>query len=110
MGFTGQSIADGQLPSFQNAIYTVPPGTRAIINYIHLHNTGTIPETVTIWLKRSGSVARVFISEPSLEADTTLFPLEPSEEFTLSPGDAIEARTTTAATVDYFITGALETF
>ena len=109
MAFVGQSLADGQLPSSQAAIFTVPASNRAIVNYIHLHNTGTGPETVTLWLKRSGSTARVFIREPALEADATLFPLEPSEEFTLSAGDTIEAQTTTATTVDYFITGALET-
>lgn len=108
MVFKGQSIADGQLPNSQSAIYTVPANYRAIINYIHVHNTGSSPESVTLWLTRSGSTARVLIKEPALEMDTTLFPLDPSEELSLSAGDAIEAQTTTAATVDYFITGALE--
>ena len=108
MAFKGQSIADGQIASSQAAIYTVPANYTAIINYIHLHNTGISPETVTLWLKRSGSTARVFLRIPALEPDVTLFPLDPSEELTLSAGDSLEAQTTTATTVDYFITGALE--
>lgn len=108
MAFAGQSLADGQLPSSQAAIYTVPANYRAIVNYIHVHNTGSAPETVTIWVKRSGSTARILVREPALSIDTTMWPLEPSEELTLSAGDSIEAQTSTATTVDYFITGALE--
>lgn len=106
MAFTAKSLADGQLPSSQGAVYTVPGSTKAYVRNLFLYNTNAASQTITLWVKRSGGTARKFRTA-ALATDESADVLE--SPLVLSAGDSIEAVTTTATAVDYFIAGVEET-
>jgi len=109
MSFVGKTLADGQLPTTQTALYTVPASTRAIIKSFDLINNIATVQTVQIWIKRSGGTSRRAVNVGSLSIDERIEALSDGESWTLAAGDSIEGMTTTAAAIDYTITGAEET-
>jgi tagatose-1,6-bisphosphate aldolase non-catalytic subunit AgaZ/GatZ len=102
MAFTGQLLAEGQLPSSKGTLYTVPGATTAYVRTIRVHNTNAAGQTVLIYVKRGTS--RIF-SRAVLAQNETLVVDDP---VSLEAGDLIEGQTTTATAVDYVITGAEE--
>lgn len=106
MAFIGQILAEGQLPNAKATLYTVPVATTAYIKFINAFNTaGT--ETVIFYVKKSGSSSRI-LGQAVLTVDQQTRMIDKDETITLGAGDEIEGETTTAATVDYLITGVEE--
>jgi len=106
--FTAQSLDNGFVSNSQAAIYTVPASTVLYLNSLSLFCDTATPQTVQLYLKKSGGTARKWqryvFSEQYDHADAA-----EGSRITLSAGDTIEAVTTTASVVAYFITGVLET-
>ena len=101
-----KQLADGQLPAAIGDLYTVPASTQALIKTIKAVNTNTTAETVNIYLTPSGGTARRIIPKAlSLGAG---YLLVVDDELTLEAGDKIRGDTTTAAKVDYTISGVEE--
>jgi hypothetical protein len=105
--FVGNILATGQLPAAKATLYTCPVATHAYIKFINAHNTaGT--EALFFYTKKSGGTSRI-LARGTLNVNEQLRVIEKDETLNLGPGDEIEGHTTTAATVDYVITGVEET-
>jgi len=101
-----KSLADGQLPATTGDLYTVPASTRALIKTIKVVNLNTTAETINLYLKPSGGTARCIIPKNlSLGAG---YLLVVDDELTLEAGDKLQGSATTAAMVDYTISGVEE--
>jgi hypothetical protein len=107
MAFVGSILANGQLPNTKTTLYTVPALTVAYIKFINAHNTGVGSETVIFYVKKSAGTSRV-LGRAVLAANEQSRVIDKEETITLGAGDVIEGQTTTAATVDYLITGVQE--
>lgn len=105
MAFVGQSIADGYVRSFQNPLLTASAAT--IVNYIRFLNESSTAQTVSVYIRRSGSDARLQSRSAGMAQYATLEPLSDNQEIVLSAGDAIEASTTSEQAVNYVICGAV---
>lgn len=106
--FTGKSIADGQVSNAKAAIYTVGAATVGFVKQVTFYNTNAAVQTLEVWIKRSGGTSRQR-RRFTLAQDESVDLLDDGESIELSTGDAIEARTTTAAAVDYMVLGVEET-
>lgn len=100
-------MAEGQLPNAKGTLYTVPANTVAYVKFFHVENTNTIAESIRIFVKpgatsRSGGRA---VLEPGEFARF----VDKDETIVLEAGDLIEGFSTTAAVVDYIISGVEET-
>ena len=105
--YTGKSLADGQVAIAQTAIYTVPAATIAFVKQIRFFNTNAVTQLVEIWIKRSGGTARKQ-AQFQLDQNEAADYLEEGGTLELSAGDAILAKTGTAAAVDYMVLGVEE--
>lgn len=108
MAFTAGSLADGQVAAAAAAIYTVPALTKGYLKTLALFNTNAASQTIILRIVRSGGTPRkwkryVLAENESAEA------IDPGASLELSAGDAITAESTNATSVDYAITGVLET-
>ena len=108
MAFAAGSLADGQLPNSQGAIYTVPASTKGYIRNLLLLNINATTQTIDLYIKRSGGTSRQF-RRLTLAQYESASVIEGEEAILLSPADAIEAVTTTSSAVNYFVGGVLET-
>lgn len=106
MAIAPKVLAEGQLPNSKTTLYTVPGATTAYVRFINANNTGATEEVVQFFV-RPGAASRR-LGRYSLLANETARVLGQGEVITLEAGDLIEGQTTTAATVDYVITGAEE--
>jgi len=107
MAFTGKSLADGTVANTQTAIYTVPASTVAYISGISLYCNTATPQTVAMYVKRSGGTARL-IAHYIFSQQHDHVPNVLDDRLVLAAGDAVEAITTTAAVVPYVVTGVEE--
>lgn len=103
---TNLPLADGQLPDSQGAIYTSPAGTKSLVRKFTLANTNATAQTIDLYIDVSGTPR--FIRRIELLQYESVDVLTDDEEIVLDGGDAIEAVTTTAAAVDYYLGGATE--
>lgn len=101
MATTGKILANGQLPAAKGTLYTVPVATRAIIRNVTLAVIANPPQTVVLYVKKSGGTSRK-IGQAELGTDE--FAHEEGIE-TLEAGDEIEGQSTNAASTDYTILG-----
>jgi hypothetical protein len=108
MAFVGNILANGQLPNAKGTLYTVPALTTAYVKFVNAHNTGGGSETVLFYVKKSAGTSRV-LARAVLATNEQSRAVDKEETITLGAGDQIEGQTTTAATVDYLITGVEET-
>jgi hypothetical protein len=106
MAFTGQALADGQLPSTKGTLYTVPGATTAYIKFMSVFNTNAAQQTVIIYANVSGTSRE--IARFVLEQNEWARVIEKDEALVLEAADLIEAETTTATAVNYLITGVEE--
>lgn len=107
MAFSAQALADGQLPDVQGAIYTVPFSATAYVKQLLLFNANAATQTIDLWLNTSGTPRRWH--RVVLEENEAAPLLDHGESLQLESGSSIEAVTTTAAAVDFTITGVVET-
>lgn len=107
MAFTAGSLGSGQIASSQGVLYTVPALSVAYLKSLSISHTSATPQTVIIYLKESGGTARryrTFVLNEDESADV----ISPGSSIQLSAGDTLEAETTSATTVDWFLTGVVE--
>jgi hypothetical protein len=108
MAFTAKILAEGQLPNAKGTLYTVPASTKAYVKFLNAHNTaGGGIETIIFYVKKSGSTSRL-LATGLLNFMEQLRAIDKDEALELGAGDIIEGQTTTAAKVDYTITGVEE--
>lgn len=106
VGRAGQSLADGQVATTTGTVYTSQDVYTMIRSWCFF-NTNAITQTLNIYMTRSGGTRRqlyqVSLNQfQSFDIDTA------GEVLCMSPGDILEADTTTATAVDYMITGQTE--
>jgi hypothetical protein len=109
MAFTGKSLADGFVASSQGALYTVPAVTTAYLSSLSLFCDTATPQTVQLYLKQSGGTARKWRRYVFNQQYDHAEVFENGARLVLQAGDTVEAVTTTASVVAYFITGVEET-
>jgi hypothetical protein len=108
MSFVAKPFTDGELPIVQGTIYAVPFGIVSYVKHIFLFNKNAATQTIDVYLNTSGSVARRWrrlVLTQNQSADM----LKNGEALQLVSGNTIEAVTTTAAAVDYIVSGVEET-
>ena len=99
-------LADGQLGTSEASLYTVGTRKYAKILSIILTNTHSSAITVRIFVKPTGGTSRQIAAQDlSLAAGENVVLEYP---FALSAGDAIRGLASTAAKVDYYISGSEE--
>lgn len=108
LGRAGQSLADGQVASSTGTIFTCPDSLYTRIQQCIFFNTNATAQTINVYITRSGGTRRQIRRWTSVAQydDNNLIPDESG--ISLSPGDLLEADTTTATAVDYFICGEVE--
>jgi hypothetical protein len=106
VAFAGTALADGQLPSSKGTLYTVPALTVAYVKKLTLFNTNAATQTILVYLNTTGTsrVWRRFVLAQNESADV----LGEGDSAILQAGDLIEASSTNASAVDYYIAGVLE--
>lgn len=107
MAFTTAVLADGQLPTTQGAILTGAAATVTYVKRISIFNTNAASQTIDVWLNVSGTPRRWrrYVLDQNESAEL----LEHGDAIVLEASDTIEAVTTTASAVDYYICGVKET-
>ena len=98
-----KSLADGQLAAAKGTIYTCLAATQTIVKRITLVNTNTTTETVNLYFKASGGTSRR-IAPQSLQMPAKYMAVI-DDEITLEAADILEGDTTTAAKIDFCISG-----
>ena len=104
--FEGKVLADGQLPAAVATQYTVPTGKTAYVKFFRCHNAGSTTEAITISANVSGT--RRIIGRCTLEPGETFIVIDKDDVLILEAADTIDGVTTTATTVDFLISGVLE--
>ena len=103
MAFAGKVLAEGQLPNSKGTLYTVGVGVTAYVKFFSCFNTNTTSETVVVYSNPSGT-SRIMGRAVLAQNEQVRF-IDKDDGLTLSAGSLIEGYTTTAAKVDYIITG-----
>lgn len=106
--FTPLPVLNGQLPTTQGIIALCPPGTNDYVKQLYLFNNNAATQTIFLYLVSSGGTQTTW-HRIVLAQNESAHVLEDGESVTLTPGDSIQAITTTASAVDYTITGVQET-
>jgi len=94
------------LPIATTTIYTSSGQNRRQINELRIFNNNVTDELVELFLLPYGAGAPVKISQHVLDANGGWGKV--LRDMPIGPGDAIQARTTTAAMVDYVLNGEVE--
>jgi len=100
-----KGLAAGQLPSSKGALYTASSYTE--ITFFPVVNGNTTAEAVTIYVKRDGGSSRMIWTSPTLAVGASSNVVEAGSVLILNPLDVVEGFATTAAKVDYDISGRL---
>lgn len=106
MAFTGDLLGEGQVAATWGAIYT-STGVVTILKSINIFNTAATSETVELRVNLSGGGTSM-IARAVLEQSEYAFVLSDGETLVLGSGDALEAQTTNATSVDFVVSGATE--
>lgn len=106
VGISGGSLGDGQVATSTG---TILDSGRVFtqINSATFFNTNAATQTLNIYITRNGGTRRQIV-QASLTQNSTFFLVAEGERLSLSPGDVLEADTTTGSAVDYFISGTTE--
>jgi hypothetical protein len=100
---------DGQLPSSEGTIFTVPQRVRTNQEFtsrgVFLFNTNAAEQTIDIFVKRHLTGTTRQIRRIVLKQNESATLLTPDEPIWLQENDTIRASTTTASAVDYSIVG-----
>ena len=106
MAFVAGSLASGQVANAVAAIYTA--STRVVVRSLNFYNTNAAGQTINVYITRSGQTRRQLYRSSSIAQYARLAFLSGGEVLILSGGDTIDADTTTASAVDYYIGGATD--
>lgn len=102
-GAAAQGLASGQLPDAKGTLFTATRYTE--VTFFSIVNGNSGAEAVVIYVKRSGGSSRSIWTSPTLAAGASSNVIDGGSILILNPGDLIEGVTTTAAKVDYDISG-----
>jgi hypothetical protein len=105
--FTAKILAQGQLPNAKGTLYTVPALNKTYVKFINAFNPSAGVETIFFYVKKLSGSSRI-IGTGTLDINEQHRVIEKDETLNLGAGDIIEGQTTTAAKVDYTITGVEE--
>lgn len=106
MAHTGDLLAEGQIAAAWAAIYT-STGVVSILKFISGFNTAASSQTVEFRVNMSGG-GTSNIPRAVLEQNESVYILSEGETLVLGSGDALEAQTTNAASVDFVVAGSTE--
>ena len=84
----GKMIYNGEIPTVQAAIYTVPPQTTVIINLFRIVNESGVARTFTLFLNVSGTARAITPVSTQLQIGAAFDDLPP---MVLQSGNTIEA-------------------
>lgn len=105
MALAHEKLAQGQLAATAGIIYTAPVGKTAYLKSIYLHNTGSTDQTIKIYI--NGSATADKIVEGVVGAKDT-FEWDIAYSVILTTGQTLQAESTSATTVNYFLHGGTE--
>lgn len=106
--FTAKELANGQIASSQTTIFTATADVTTYLKGLSLFNTSATPQTVQLWLKHTAGTARKwkrFVLAENEHVDV----IDGGEARMLDNGTVIQASSTTASVVDYWLDGIEET-
>lgn len=103
MAIAASNLNNGTVSDTKGTLYTGVSGKVTLVKSMIFHNTNTTTETLIVYLKDSGGSSKV-IAQKNIEENST-FTLHLKSPFHLQLNDLIEAETTTAAVVNYWISG-----
>lgn len=109
--FFAGSLADGQVQDAKTPIYTAPNSSTDVAVYVRslsLYSTNAAEQTVLLWITRALGGSRRWRPRYVLAQNESAEVLSEGEVVLLSPGDSIEAQTTTDNGVDFVVTGVEE--
>jgi hypothetical protein len=105
MALVHEKLAQGQLPATVATIYTVPAGKNAYLKSIYLHNTGGGDQTIKLYINGGSAAERIL---EGIVSGKDTFEWDIAYSIILTTGQTLQAETTTATTVNYFLHGATE--
>lgn len=88
----------------QQAIYTVPAATCALVNKVIITNSGSVGETVELWMGAGSEITQRIIPPMSVPA-SGIVTLD-GGVITLNPADKITGRALSASVINIYIGGA----
>lgn len=103
--FTAASLGTGLIPLSVAAIYTATGPT--VIRSFNLFNTHADAQTINLYITESGGTRRQLYRSASTVQYARIAFLGSGECLILSSGDTIDADTTTASAVTYYLGGAV---
>lgn len=98
-----QSLAAGQVADSVGTIFTATGPT--VLTAFTLYQSSATPQTINVYVTRSGGSRRQLFRFAAVAQYVTSVVLSEGEVLSLSSGDIVEADTTTAAVVDYYLSG-----
>jgi hypothetical protein len=104
---TGGSLAQGQLATTAGGAVIFSASAITFVKYLNLINRNAIQQQIYVYLRRAGSGSSVLVASSILDQYQRDRLIGKDDALSLSIGDTVEAETTTAAAVDYWISGGL---
>jgi hypothetical protein len=104
----GGSLAQGQLATTVGGAVIFTATGVSFVKMLNVINKIGTQQQVYVYLRRSGESSSVLFASTILDQYQRDRLIGSDDALTLSPGDTIEAETTTAAAVDFWISGGSE--
>lgn len=105
--FSGDILADGQLPSSLGTLYTVSAGEEVYVKFFTCYNTSASSQNVYAYIKPNASSRCIGRAELA-QYETVKF-IGLKDGVVLTEGDTIEGYASDANVVDYVISGVVKT-
>lgn len=102
---TGASLAQGQLPTTAGGAVIFTASAVTFVKCFNVISKNAIQQQVYVYLRRSGEAASVLFASTILDQYQRDRLIGADDALSLSDGDTIEAETTTASAVDFWISG-----
>ena len=104
MAGSSRTLADGLLPSAAQALYTVPDGMVATIDWLSIYNNTAGNVVCTFFLRRFGSSRRFSRTDLAASGGHAEIITRESQR-TLAEGDAIEGFAASGNVIEFALTG-----
>jgi hypothetical protein len=105
MAVAHEKLAQGQLAATVGTIYTAPVGKTAYLKSVYLHNTGSTDQTIKIYINGATTADKIL---EGIVSGKDLFEWDIAYNITLTTGQTLQAESTSATTVNYFVYGGTE--
>ena len=101
-----KALADGQLASSKETLYTTPASTETIVKSISLTNTSSSMVEVNLYIQRDGTNSRrICPKDMELAARHTYID---DKVHTLEAADLVEGDASSGSVIDYAVSGVQE--